>query len=285
MNQNEFVALADDTLPHAAVVLYVRCFRRFMNYQTGLVSMSLHRMIQELEFNPVQGSNSKPVKASREGVRGLVRHLLRVGLLQVVEKGSAQRNKAAIYRCLLARNDVQDYCGQFDGQPMNTQGGTTHKTPPQANKTTVVQFRNNQGTHRGEQHRSGITVKEDIYIAREDLCWDDEFKHLAYLVGFAGQDDELEALFDAFRFAAKAVGVVKALFEHKNEWRGFCANVRANRKRQATLGGDDERQQRFTQPRTNATHSTMRRTATSAEHAAVGLDILDRGTASAGDKP
>ena len=59
MNKSEDMALADNTLPHDAVVLYVRCFRRFMSYQNGDTFVSYPRMAEALRYEPNPRSKDK----------------------------------------------------------------------------------------------------------------------------------------------------------------------------------------------------------------------------------
>lgn len=106
MNQREFQALGATELDPMAVVLYVRTFRRYMNFATGEVALSLSRLQQELEYSPTSRSQrGKLDKPSTKRVRTLINALAQAGLLVLKSAGNAAQNRPAVYVCALATTD------------------------------------------------------------------------------------------------------------------------------------------------------------------------------------
>lgn len=239
MNQNESNALADSSLPPLAVVLYVRAFRRFMNYETGRVAMSLARMGQELEYLPLPKSNDKPSRPTVAQVRHLVGRLIAAGLVAIVEKGDRQSGKAAVFCCPLAR---KGFLYLNEAQQVRAQGSTTRETGEKANENNVVNFERNRCAHRVAQHRSVDPYKDDDDVcARDALELDDEFAAMAAQAGLLIEREQLEAVFNQFRFSTKeGRNIYRGRAQWLDQWRSYAAAVKANQVRQGNVGGGYE---------------------------------------------
>lgn len=102
LNDAEFMALSDLEMSHEAFVLYVKCFRRFMNFKTGVVYISASRMARELEVQPKARSSAKPYSPTRQQLRTLITALVKTGLLVHLKAGDIKKGHAAEYLCQLA---------------------------------------------------------------------------------------------------------------------------------------------------------------------------------------
>lgn len=237
MNQAEYKALCDASLPFMAVVLYVRAFRRCMDYQTGLVSMSLRSLAMELEYHPVARSTDRPSRPTKAQVRHLVKRLIEVGLITVERKGDIEEARAAVFRCLLARTDS---VRPNEEQHMSAQGSAAQQARPQPNSGKVVQFKSSTSKTPHEQHVSDISDKDDDdnACAREDLLFDDQFAAMAAQVGLVRPRQELEALFTQFRVSDEGpVPIYRVKGQWLGKWRKYCAAVKTNQVRQGNYGG------------------------------------------------
>lgn len=156
MNHYEYTALMDKSLPHDALALYVRWFRRRMNYQTGLVETSLPRMISTLDYNPAQQSRDKHYEASIQRVRTLIRHLEGAGLIQQVTKGDVKKHQAAVYICVMATTD--------ETKSTPTRNNPTTARPVEETPTTHQHDSNTQSQHAqqhaGSPEQQGLALDE-----------------------------------------------------------------------------------------------------------------------------
>jgi len=113
------IALNDDELRLLLVAsleagrLYVLGIRPAMDFDTGLAGVStpiaLGRLGIEVQYLPPQGSQRRPWKVDREGVRTLIEELIRVGLVGRYEAPALAAEKRLVLRCLVAD---RAYCGQ-----------------------------------------------------------------------------------------------------------------------------------------------------------------------------
>lgn len=180
LNNAEFTALLDPSLPHAAFVLYAKCFRRFMDYKTGNVFLSNSRMIQELEYIPMIRSKDKPISFTREKVATLIKHLVRVELITKVKNGNLKAGISATWHCLQATTDEKKVLFSLnrdntentqvkhtaDNTVDNTSEPLANKGAEQSNHTADNTADNTEAKPR-DNTISGTTVL-DIYNAREE---------------------------------------------------------------------------------------------------------------------
>tara|TARA_B100000614_G_scaffold237343_1_gene235508 strand:+ start:380 stop:1201 length:822 start_codon:yes stop_codon:yes gene_type:complete len=235
MNQLEMDALGDNELPPFAVALYVRCFRRNMDFATGCVFVSYRRMAQDMEHIPPRGSTKPSTRPSRGELRHAVDQLIRVSLIKLVAKGSLANNKAAEYRCAKA----VAFLGAFEEQPESNQGTTNKQKSTQATTgkglpPNVVNLRKNE-----EQHKPDKPIDDDVY-AREEILFSDDWLALASSVGLVASKEQIESWFNVWR-EGDLTSTYRGLSVHQKAWRKYCASIRAN---QVQQGGSNEVNQR-----------------------------------------
>lgn len=147
-------------LPHLSQLLYLRCLRRFMDYETGVVGLTRrvsYQMFREaLYVEPVPGRNIKDRDATVQVFRSAVAQLERVGL---VEPRSTDRQ--LIFFLPLAARDQS-------GQNRNNRGTTEEQQtsdnrpnrPPNMGFRGDEQQRNDRPKGGEEQQSSGFREPE-----------------------------------------------------------------------------------------------------------------------------
>ena len=171
-------------LPHRAQVCYLRGLRRYMDYKTGIVGAARHISYQSLsevtEVIPDRGSKEGHYRATRQGVRSMLKMLERAGLIQpVLRQGEVM---CLVFKLPLA--DTVLVCPQEE-QPMNIPPRTTatttqEKTPEGTDNNGFYhdflrgekpdeQPRNN----RDEQHTSGNQVNNTPLLSVSEWITED----------------------------------------------------------------------------------------------------------------
>lgn len=224
MNRAEYEALDACELSPEAVTLYIRGFRRHMDYANGRVLVSLASMRQRLEFVPPFGSNVKPVKPTVQKVRTLIEALTRHGLVRCVVKGDKHTRKPAVFLCVLATYDLVRLNEEQHG---NNTGTTREQKAPNVFDLKACRPIGDFKQKTEEQHSSVYSEQEDIYT-REALIFDEQFKAMAKQALLLVSDSELAGYFDSFRFSTKDDGAAKTLGVHCKAWRQYCVSVRNN---------------------------------------------------------
>jgi hypothetical protein len=255
MNQHEYTALSDSALPHSAVVLYIRGFRRYMNYSTGLVSLSLSRLAQELEYTPVWGSSDKPTKSTISQIRNLTKRLIAAGLISIHERGDINTRKPAVFSCCLAQTDLvrlKKERHDSDTKP------TTRKVNENVSKNNVLRFSGDTTATQEERHRSVDPLdKIDESNARENLKFGSEWVDLANSVGLSTEHtEEMQAWFDSWKFGDQA-NTIRSLAQHKNQWRKYCAAIKANSFKPRGQGNESNQRYNPKQARSDATSDAL----------------------------
>lgn len=232
MNKSEDMALADNTLPHDAVVLYVRCFRRFMSYQTGDTFISMPRMADALSFEPSPRSKEKPTRPTPRRIRTLISHLERVGLIRKVQSGSITSGLAATYRCSLAtvdnstkdRHDTdtvsrhEERHAQRHGENQQYQG----MQPQQRHDESPSQRHGSDTPHRQISVTTDLDDDDHRLITRNEMEWSEDLKNIAASVGLNLSDKLLKAKFVYWKSSQKYTAH-EAVYSHKKKWRSYCA--------------------------------------------------------------
>jgi len=89
-------------LPLLTQIVYLRCFRRFMDYDTGIVGIArkigYQMMAETCETVPDKGSRLQYTKPTRNELRAAVRQLIRRGLIILISK----RLEQPVYKLPLA---------------------------------------------------------------------------------------------------------------------------------------------------------------------------------------
>lgn len=265
MNQREFQALGASELDPMAVVLYVRTFRRYMNFATGHASLSLSRLQQELEYHPPTCSRRGKVEAySTKRVRTLINHLVNVGLLVLIRPGNAAKKEAAIYHCVLATTDkdrqkkaplgqvrpneeghiadtVQGHIDGHSKKPMNKGAG--------ANKGHI----DGHSLNSDEGHISERSEIKDLSITRATESTDqvtginlpltDEFFTLAKLTGLDKTPEQIQGMFETFRYHQKNRNTPRHYSEWLAEWRVWCGREKSYAQTRHTRPGQSNRRE------------------------------------------
>ena len=109
MNEREYEALEDEYLSHEARSLYLLCFRRHMDFQTGLVGTEKRRISfqmfrEQLTVSRPRGSTKAPFKPSPQQLRGYVGELERVGLVE--RTGCKKKLSHMVFLLPLATTDL-----------------------------------------------------------------------------------------------------------------------------------------------------------------------------------
>lgn len=226
MNQAEYEALSDNCLPPFAVTLYIRCFRKKMRYSDGIVHVSLRSMKEEMEHTPLRGSNTVEPKPTTEKIRTAVRQLERANLIELIRKGSIKEQKAACYHCSLASTDLS---GSNEEQHESNTGTTRNKKTPQPTphkrySGNVLKFQKSD-----EQHISVISdiEEEDSACARENLNFCNDWIGLAKQVGLSVSTDELQAIFNKWKFSDTG-NTYRHIATHRKYWMRYCATIKHN---------------------------------------------------------
>jgi hypothetical protein len=127
-----------------AQVLYLRLFRRYMNFDSGAVALTLGTMKRCLEYIPDKGSHlpaRRVADIDNNYVRARIAELERAGLVEKVDKTS--RFDTPSFRCLLA--SLGEVRPKYEPQA-NHKEGTTRGTTSDTSVTARV---SDEGTTSG----------------------------------------------------------------------------------------------------------------------------------------
>lgn len=225
MNQAEFEALSENCLPPFAVTLYIRCFRKNMNFSDGLVYVSQRFMRDAMEHTPPRGSNKCFGAPSRETLRTAIRQLRRVGLIELVEKGDIREQKATLFYCRLASVEK---VRQNEEQPQNNHRTTT--TPNTTQATTHKRYGGNVVKfHKTDEQPIPEKPIEDeeTACARENLTFNDSWIALARQAGYFNSAEELCSLFNKWKLSDND-NVYRHIAMHRKYWMRYCAAIKHN---------------------------------------------------------
>ncbi len=158
LTNEELDVLRDETLPHEARSLYLLYIRPHMDYLTGVVGVQRrvsYQMFQEhLEVVRPRGSTEADYKPSKQQVRTLIEHLVRVTLL--VKLPTKKRNDAMLFKLPLACAGV--IRPNEEQQRSNREGATNVKPQPVSVKEGMC----NRGATEEEQHTSVISTSTSL---------------------------------------------------------------------------------------------------------------------------
>ena len=282
MNLAEYRALfAAADIGHVERSLYLY-LRWHMDFSTGVVGqsrrISYQGIAEHLEVLPLIGSTSPVERFSRDQVKRLLNKLVGRGWIEPLHRSRTNGPVSMVFRLVLAESDL---LGSQEERQRSATGAPRHKP----HSARVFDFR--KGAKVGEErHTSDLSVKEDIYNARDgfelfarvDLVFDGQFKMAAQQAKLAWPDEKLWALFDQFRASPKDDGSSKDMGQWLKLWRSYCVNVYANN----VIRGNTNEISQFAGERSVAGNATARALAESkqaAEYCAEnGIDgsVLDR---------
>lgn len=278
MNQQEYDALDDLTLSHSAVTLYVRGFRRFMNYETGNVAISLVRLSQILEFVPPQGSTKVMVKPTKANVRHLVDTLHRHGLIRCIKKGDITTRSPAIFHCTLATFSNKQVFSDQNHEQHESNTGTTREQNHRQPAPHIVNTENVLNFPKGhEQHRSAGSDKSNVCNARamHEISYTEPFIQIAKRCQLASVSDDDTLVFKAFQSSPRYRHKLQSDLEYQADWQSFCAYWVANRQANVKNTPVKSGAQHASHPqRQNASAAEMQRSKAAAQrNAEHGIDI------------
>jgi len=154
-----------------AQVIYLRLFRRHMDYDTGRVAVTLGQMKRCLEYLPDPGSQLSPRRVADIGnnyVRARVAELERAGLIAKTPKSS--RFDAPSFCCILA--SVGEVRPKREPQRNHKEGTTRGDNGELPIKIMTYEERGTHGTTKepqgGNHKNTGIPVKIDTSSYEEE---------------------------------------------------------------------------------------------------------------------
>ena len=225
MNQAEFEALSENCLPPFAVTLYIRCFRKNMNFSDGLVYVSLRSMREAMEHTPRRGTNVIEPKPTVEKIRSAVRQLERAHLIELVEKGCIKQQKATIYHCCLANSGL---LGAKEEQHENNTRTTRFHNPIKPNDNKLHRGNVYKFHQCDEQHKPEEPIEdEETACARENLTFNDSWIALARQAGYFNSAEELCSLFNKWKLSDND-NVYRHIAMHRKYWMRYCAAIKHN---------------------------------------------------------
>lgn len=244
MNQREFTALGAAELDPMAVVLYVRAFRRYMDFKTGESALSLSRLAQELEYQPPACSRRGKVESvSTKRVRTLITHLVDAGLLVLVRPGNAARKAPAVYRCELATTDqkrsnspsLTQIRPNEEGHIADTVQGHIDghsKTPENKGLESKQGHIDGHSQNFNEGHiseRSELNTRErtrasenDQFLTGRDIALTNEMRAI-FFRRFGTDENRLENEFTSFQLHKSNKSTMRSLRDWYDEWRRWIA--------------------------------------------------------------
>lgn len=273
MNAQEYEALDNIELTPFAVTLYIRCFRRYMNYADGTVSLAESLMKQSMEYVPPRGSKQPSEKPTRQKIRTAVEQLYRAGLVELLRKGDIKEGRTPLFLCRLATSDL---VRPNEEQPRNNQGTTNY--PKSSNITNINAFKSfdtlSQKTE--EQPKTDYTdlEKREIACAREHLEYSQQWAWTAQANGLQVSEDEIKTIFEKWR-DSDSVNVIRANTQHIRLWQNYCKAIAKQNQAQQnqSFGGSHGQSQRPVKT-SNVTANTLQDCIQRAS-AGIGTDDFD----------
>ena len=160
MNQDEYAALLDDSeLPPAMRAVYL-VFRRYMDYETGIVGkkrvVDYRELSQSLEYLPARGSRDKSQRYSRDQIKRLIQGLVDRQLL-VRLHGSGLRERM-VFKLPLAHCDLN----RLNEERQQSATKASPQLKPHSKRG--VEQNPATGAPRDERHISEISDKNSLSI-------------------------------------------------------------------------------------------------------------------------
>lgn len=222
MNGAEYAALDDVHLPHDAKLLYIMCFRRYMNYRDGTIFYPYSRMAEDLTYEPPSRSNGARYRATVGKIRALTDRLEKAGIIKKIKNGDVRKGLAPTWFCCLAT---------FDNSPNNGDSGLFRQNQEQQMNNTVQQHGQtqlNQGLQ-GEQQHSGFGALQHIsdtpinqYICAQEFLLDDSARMAARSVN-CPDNDNLINIYNTFINHKTHRNKHQSVDDWLADWRGWCA--------------------------------------------------------------
>ena len=226
--------------------LYVY-LRRHMDYRTGIVGhprrISYQSIREHIEHVPERGSTVKPFSPSNQQVNRLLRKLESRGFIERLHDGS-QLKEAMLFRMLLATTDLNR--PDEERQRSDTRA-PTRQTSVSTGASSVM---SDKGATREERHTSVPSDIKPLSIAHareaseisssptgQELTFNQQFRQIANITGLTYNDEQLEGLFEAFRFTKKNRNLTQGITDWLADWRVWCGREKAYGKPTKTNSG------------------------------------------------
>lgn len=250
MNRKEYQALfADSHISDRERSLYLY-LRWHMDYDTAIVGVkrriSYQAIREHLEFNPERGSREKPYSPTNDQIKRLLRKLEKYGWIERQHNNHLIENM--VFRLVFASSESLYPNEERQGSAMR---GAPLSAPQQNPVNTRAEQPNTatmsaKGAPRDDRHTSVTSDKDLSLNARacaatgSQLEFDAQFLHLAKINGPAHiTDEEIEAIFDHFRFHSKHHSTLREQTDWLAEWRAWMARekVYATKQQRNTRSG------------------------------------------------
>lgn len=249
MNPSEFDEVMLSDLCHASKLLY-SYLRRHMDYSTGLVGtprrISYQSIREFLEYVPPRGSRAAEYKPSNQQINRLLRKLETLGAIERVHGNHLK--ESMVFRLVFATTDLN----RPDEERQGSDTRTPTRAPTRQNPITTRAEPTNpdtmsdKGATREERHTSVTSDIKDLSLTRagattgSHLEFSDQFLNVARMNGPAQiTDEEIEAIFDHFRFHSKHHSTLREPPQWLAEWRAWMARekVYATKQQRNTRNG------------------------------------------------
>lgn len=249
MNPSEFDEVMLSDVCHASKLLY-SYLRRHMDYSTGLVGtprrISYQSIREFLEYVPPRGSRAVEYKPSNQQINRLLRKLESLGAIERVHGNHLK--ESMVFRLVFATTDLN----RPDEERQGSDTRAPTRAPTRQNPTTTRAEPTNpdtmsdKGATREERHTSVTSDIKDLSLTRagattgSHLEFNDQFLNVARMNGPAQiTDEEIEAIFDHFRFHSKHHSTLREPPQWLAEWRAWMARekVYATKQQRNTRNG------------------------------------------------
>ncbi|MCK7458479.1 hypothetical protein [Idiomarina aminovorans] len=207
--------------------------------------ISYQSIREHLEFNPERGSRETPYSPTNDQIKRLLRKLERYGWIERQHKNHLKENM--VFRLVYAsseslRSNEERQGSAMRGAPLSAPQQNPVNTRAEDTNTATMSAK---GAPWDVRHTS-VTSDKDLSLTRagattgSDLTFTSEFLKQAKLHGPAQTTaEEIEAIFDHFRFHAKHHSTARSQPDWLAEWRAWIARekVYATKQQRNTRSG------------------------------------------------
>ena len=245
MNRKEYqVLFADSHISDRERSLYLY-LRWHMDYDTAIVGIkrkiSYQAIREHLEFNPERGSRETPYSPTNDQIKRLLRKLEKYGWIERLHT-----KKLVDYMAFRLVYASAESLRSNEERQMSATGAAPLSAPQQNPPSTGAGDTNTatmsaKGAPSEERHTSVTSDIKDLSLTRagattgSELQFTSEFLQLAKLHGPAQTtEEEIEAIFDHFRFHAKHYSTQRSQPDWLAEWRAWMAREKRYATKQQT---------------------------------------------------
>ena len=234
MNRNEYQAVfADSHISDRERSLYLY-LRWHVDYGTAIVGIkrriSYQSIREHLEFNPERGSREKPYSPTNDQIKRLLRKLEKYGWIERQHKNHLKENMVFRLPLVLSKSirpNEESQGSAMRGAPLSAPQENPVNTRAETTNTATMSAK---GAPWDDRHTSVTSDKDLSLNARgcattgSELEFNGEFLHVAKVNGpTQANPEEVEAIFDMFRFHAKHRSTLRDKPTWLAEWRAWVA--------------------------------------------------------------